>query len=207
MPKLRSRNSAWLLKLCALVFTSCCRDYLTTFLGALPIRGGRLPSARLAEGTNSDAVAVMDSEPSEEPPVSTEGTVSVVFGVRRYRVPWAQEESCSDLRLRIENLTEVPCEKQQLLMVDKSLLGEGIELQKQYEAAAVKTLWLTDMRTPEEKGVEEMSLLDKIKEFYFADPIQALGLAFAIFVLLRELLPALTNRLWSDPLADIPFDF
>lgn len=162
-------------------------------------------SARFAEA----AVDTVEAEPEpaepKEPEIPVEGSVTIVQGVTRTRVPWASEETCALLRERIEEATGIPAAKQQLKLANQELLAEGNEKQSSYEASGkIRTIWLEDLRTPGERGEEEKTFIDELKQFWKLDNVTVVSLALVVYTFFKELLPLFLEGV-KNPLQDLPW--
>eukprot|EP00913_Durusdinium_trenchii_P020716 g19456.t1 len=139
------------------------------------------------------AAALCSPSLQEEPAVPLEGSVTIVQGASRTRVPWAPEESCRQLRARIEDSTGIPAAKQQLKLVNQEFLAEGDETQASYESAGkIKTIWLEDLRTPGDRpwawarGEEEKTFIDELKQLWKLDNVTVVSLALVAYTFFKE---------------------
>ncbi|CAJ1327198.1 unnamed protein product [Effrenium voratum] len=157
----------------------------------------------------AEAVTLTEPEPTEpaesQESVPLEGSVTIVQGASRVRVPWAPEETCATLRARVEEATGVPVAKQQLKLAKQELLGEEDETQQSYEAnGKIRTIWLEDLRTPAERGEEEETIIDQLKQLWKLDNVTVVSLVLAAYTIVKELLPLIINGVKS-PVEDLPW--
>lgn len=164
-----------------------------------------IPIGRFAEPAVDAAPIQTQAAEGETIDQPKEGTISVVQGAKRTRIAWAAKETCSQLRQRVEESTGIPAAKQELALANQDLLGESGELQSQYSATGpIRTVWLTDLRTPAERGEKEKTLLDEFGTLWKLDNITVLSILVAGWAIVKDLLPILINGI-NDPLKDRPW--
>ncbi|CAE7761068.1 unnamed protein product, partial [Symbiodinium pilosum] len=191
-----------LLALCALFVVARLSLDAAAFVAGPPVpRSG--PSARVARWAEADT-QVAEVEAKEEAAVPTGRTVSIVQGANRMKIQWETEETCATLRERIAEATGIPADRQELKLASAELLGEGDELQSTYKGGSVQTIWLEDLRTPEEKGEKEKTFVDELQQLWKLDNVTVVSAALAIWTFFKELLPLFTEGV-KNPLQDLPW--
>eukprot|EP00440_Ansanella_granifera_P074797 gb/GFBE01081172.1/.p1 GENE.gb/GFBE01081172.1/~~gb/GFBE01081172.1/.p1 ORF type:complete len:209 (+),score=55.14 gb/GFBE01081172.1/:1-627(+) len=206
MPARRCRS--WARRLCMLAATSVIWCSLSmAFVGAPPARHLRsdfsFGTKRSAESGASElpSSTAVDEAPVDEEP--KEGTVSVVIGAKRFRIAWGPTETLAELQKRVEQETEIPPAKQQLKLANQELLEEGKQ-RSAYEASSkIRTLWLDDLRTPEERGEEVETLVDKLGTLWKLDNVTVLSIVVVAWAFVKDLFPLLISGV-KDPLATPP---
>mmetsp|Transcript_13562 Transcript_13562/g.28312 ORF Transcript_13562/g.28312 Transcript_13562/m.28312 type:complete len:217 (+) Transcript_13562:68-718(+) len=141
---------------------------------------------------------------AEETPMDPKSTVSIVLGADRMKIAWDAEETCATLRERIAEATGIPANRQELKLASAELLGEEEELRSSYKGTNVQTIWLEDLRTAEEKGEKEDTIIDQLQQLWKLDNVTVLSVLLVVYTFIKELLPLFIEGV-KNPLQDLPW--
>eukprot|EP00439_Symbiodinium_sp_Y106_P063865 s305_g9.t4 len=84
------------------------------------------------------------------------------------------------------------------------LLGEEEELRSSYKGTNVQTIWLEDLRTAEEKGEKEDTIIDQLQQLWKLDNVTVLSVLLVVYTFIKELLPLFIEGV-KNPLQDLPW--
>eukprot|EP00445_Apocalathium_hangoei_P081762 CAMPEP_0204195038 /NCGR_PEP_ID=MMETSP0361-20130328/62799_1 /ASSEMBLY_ACC=CAM_ASM_000343 /TAXON_ID=268821 /ORGANISM="Scrippsiella Hangoei, Strain SHTV-5" /LENGTH=252 /DNA_ID=CAMNT_0051156539 /DNA_START=59 /DNA_END=817 /DNA_ORIENTATION=+ len=140
------------------------------------------------------------SKPNTASVPNAVGKISVVKGATRYSVEFAADDTLDSFRGRVAELSGLPADKLELMTAGKEEIGSGTGRVQDFATQKVRTLWLNDLRSPEERGDKEKTPVEKLADFIRLDFVTLFSAIVIGAEMVKDIFPIIFGQIGAPML-------